>query len=673
MWYSIYDMPSPTEQQTPANPQDKKVTEPAVPIEQIYSDTDKDYLNTWLQSRLESAKRQKEAPYPELNGKTYYQIYEENENIANTNLPAKKNDDDVIVSAGTIESKLDSLLANINGLDLSPQVMAYDKENNLINELGIALQDTIMMSEETDGGDEGGDEEKKILRQRELLKQGTVFVQEEWLRIFETKKVLKEKYKGQFSDFKDMWTSSEELVFEGPGRTLLYGPNVYLGNITEFFMEKQPYMFVVINQDYEIAKKKYGNFANWKYVKQGPVATSVSQDARTIYDNTWRLTELQNNQVEIVIYQDQGRDEFQIIINGVIMLPVGFPLSAVAPGGKYNIAKQVYRVLSHKFAYGKAFVASGSVKEVSALIDEMLGLFVLKTRKSFTPPYINTSGRVISKKVLSPGRITMGISPDSLQPIGQEGQGVTANEFNVLKELQDRIDKSTVSNIFQGQQGKSGTTATEIVELQRQAKLTLGLTITVAGLLEKKLAYLRLWNILSNWYEPISTESMLMDDIRKEMNKYRNTVREVNIDGEGLGNRMVIPTDGELPDEQEIRDEELAEEKRAGYPVRRIYLSVPGLKSAKLRFFIVVMPKEKESSQLRKIEWRETFADILAMSQLGSVPNIDTLEDEFARVHGMSRSKLFQKGGISPMNAMPGAEGEGVSNTAGVPTLPGGA
>lgn len=673
MWYSIYDMPSPTEQQTPANPQDKKVTEPAVPIEQIYSDTDKDYLNTWLQSRLESAKKQKEAPYPELNGKTYYQIYEENENIANTNLPAKKNDDDVIVSAGTIESKLDSLLANINGLDLSPQVMAYDKENNLINELGVALQDTIMMSEETDGGDEGGDEEKKILRQRELLKQGTVFVQEEWLRIFETKKVLKEKYKGQFSDFKDMWTSSEELVFEGPGRTLLYGPNVYLGNITEFFMEKQPYMFVVINRDYEIAKKKYGNFANWKYVKQGPVATSVSQDARTIYDNAWRLTELQNNQVEIVIYQDQGRDEFQIIINGVLMLPVGFPLSAVAPGGKYNIAKQVYRVLSHKFAYGKAFVASGSVKEVSALIDEMLGLFVLKTRKSFTPPYINTSGRVISKKVLSPGRITMGISPDSLQPIGQEGQGVTANEFNVLKELQDRIDKSTVSNIFQGQQGKSGTTATEIVELQRQAKLTLGLTITVAGLLEKKLAYLRLWNILSNWYEPISTESMLMDDIRKEMNKYRNTTREVNIDGEGLGNRMVIPTDGELPDEQEIRDEELAEEKRAGYPVRRIYLSVPGLKSAKLRFFIVVMPKEKESSQLRKIEWRERFADILAMSQLGSVPNIDTLEDEFARVHGMSRSKLFQKGGISPMNAMPGAEGEGVSNTAGVPTLPGGA
>jgi len=666
-------MPEYNKQQ-PANPLDEKQKDPTKDIEKIYDVKDKEYI-AFVQSRLENAKRQKEQWYPDTNGKTFYQIYDENEKIANTNLDPKKNDDDVIVSAGTIENKLDALLANINNLDLSAEVTAYDSENNLITELGIALQDTIKMTEEMDGGEEGGDEEKKLLRQRELLKQGTVFVQEEWLRLFETKKVLKEKYNGQFKDYLDKWDSKSELVFEGPGRQLLYGPNVFPGNTLEFTMAKQPFVFVVINHDYDVAKARYGKFENWEYVKKGAVPTTVVDTDRTIFDNNWRLTEIRDNQVEVILYQDKPRDEFQILINGVMMMPIGFPLSAVSPGGNYNIAKQVFRVINHKFFYGKSFVSSGAVKELAALVDEMLKLFVLKTRKSFTPAYINTSGRVISKKVLTPGRISMGISPDALQKIGEEGQGVTSSEFNVLKELQDRIDKSTVSNIFQGQQGKAGTTATEIIEIQRQAKLTLGLAIIACALLENKLGYLRLWNILENWYNPIDTKLVTVNDARKEVNKYRNTTREVNIDGEGLGNRMVILTDGELPDAQTIRDQELAEEKTVGYPVRRIYLSPEGLKTAKLRWYINVVPKEKESSALNKIMFREMFADLLAMTQMGSMPNLDTIEDEFARTHGKSRNKLFQKGGANPMmQAGAGGEGPGgLPNIEGVPKIPVGA
>lgn len=654
--------------QQPANPLDKKVDENLKPIEVVYDVQDKEYI-AFLQSRLENAKRQKEYAYPDTNGKTYYQIYEENEKIANTNLDPKKNDDDVIVSAGTIESKLDALLANVNNLNLTPEVLAYDSENNLISELGIALQDTMAMTAEMDGGEEGGDEEKKMLRQRELLKQGTVFVQEEWLRIFETKKVLKDKYNGQFKDFTDKWSTKQELVFEGPGRSLLYGPNVFLGNVLEFTMAKQPFVYVVINQDFKVAETKYGKFENWKYVKPGKVDSTVNNTDRTIFDNNWRLTEITENQVEIILYQDKPRDEFQILINGVLMMPIGFPLSAVSPGGDYNIAKQVFRVINSKFAYGKSFVSSGAVKELSGLIDEMLKLFVLKTRKSFSPPYINTSGRVISKKVLSPGRITMGIPPDALQRIGEEGQGVTSNEFNVLKELQDRIDKSTVSNIFQGQQGKAGTTATEIVEVQRQAKLTLGLTIAACSLLEEKLGYLRLWNILENWFNPIDTKTVTVNDVRKEVNKYRNTTREVNIDGEGLGNRMVIPMQGDLPDAQAIRDQELAQEKAAGFPIRKIYLNPEALKAAKLRWFITVTPKEKESSALSKIMFREMFADLMALTQIGSVPNLDTVEDEFARIHGKSRNKLFQKGGATPMMSPTTPEAGGVPNSTGIPKM----
>lgn len=651
------------------NPLDKK-TEETKPIEQIYNDADREYL-TFMQSRLESAKRQRNNPYPEYNNKTYSQIYDENEKIANTMLEPKKNDDDVIVSAGTVEAKLDALLANINNLDLSADIFAFDKENNKIQELGLALQDTIAMTEELDG--EGGDEEKKLLRQRELLKQGTVFVQEEWLKLWETKKVLTEGYNGQFKDWKQ-WEEKLELVFEGPSRTLLYGPNVYLGNITEFFMEKQPYIFAVIHQDYKVAEAKYGKFENWTYVKPGavPTAETTNTSAPTMFDNKWRLTDVAKDQVEIILYQDKPRDEFQIIINGVLMLPIGFPLSAVCPGGNYNIAKQVFRVINHKFAYGKSFVSSGAVKEISALIDEMLKLFVLKTRKSFSPPYVNTSGKVIPKKVLSPGRISMGIAPDALQAIGTEGQGVTSNEYNVLKELQDQIDKSTVSNQFAGQQGHAGTTATEVVELQRQAKLVLGLTIAACSLLEKKLAYLRLWNILENWFNPVDTKVVQIGDVRKEIKQYRNTHRQTTIEGEGIGERFVIPTDQGLPDAETIRALEIQNEKEKGFPIRRIYIDPEELKVAKLRWYVVINPREKETSAFYKLLFREELADIMTLMQLGSIPNKDGLEEEFSRVYQKNRSKIFTSQQINP--AMAGVSGamnvNGMTENGGTPAKP---
>ena len=654
------------------NPLDKEINgkdTTAGDLEKLYSEEDKVYLS-FLQKRLESARNQKNQRYPEYNNKTYWEEYEANEKISNTMLPEKKNDDDVIVSAGTVESKLDAILSNINNLNLSAEIHTFDRENNRIVEISEALEDIDFITAETDGGDDGGDEVKKQLRQRTLLKQGTVLVQEEWLRTFETKKKLTKKYNGEFKDWKK-WTSNLELVFEGPSRTLIYGPNFYPGNVTEFFMSKQPYFSVLIHQDYEIARTKYGHFENWKYVNKGRLANDVSNEQKTIYDNQWRLTELQKNQVEIIIYQDQPNDEFQIIINGVMMLPIGFPLSAVTPGGKYNVAKQVFRVINEKFFWGKSFVSSGSIQELSKLIDEMLKLFVLKTRKSFQPSYGNISGRVISPRVLSPGRITMGLTSDVLQKIGEEGQGVTASEFSVLKELQDRIDKSTISPQAMGQQGARQATATEVLELQRQAKLTLGLTISACTMLEKKLGYLRLWNNLKNWMNPSGTKIMDINGVRKKFNKFRGTNRETNIEGEGLGERQVILSDKGLPSPEVIREMEKSEEEARGVPIRKIFLNPNGLRAAKFTFFIIVTAKEKESNMFFKLLFREQLNDMLSLMQLGSVPNLDGLEDQYAKNWNTNRRKLFS----SRDNVQPGAEGKspeaikGRANSTGTPSL----
>ena len=654
------------------NPLDPQFTDETL---QLYAEEAQ--YQTYLQTRLTRAQEVRDRAWAEFSNKTYLKYYEDNEKIANTYLEPKKNDEDVQLSSGTIEAKLNTLLSHVDNLNLLPEVLAYDKGDTILRSLGIAMTDILERTAEHDGNDDGGDTEKRMMRQKELMKQGTVFIQEQWCTKSQTKKVLKGKYKGEFRGVK--WEEKLVKVFEGPERNLLYGPNVYLGDITQFSMDDQPYAFTLDTMSIDKAREIYGTWENWQYVKPGmpPNTATLAQNAtggRTIFDGKFRLTTLKDDQVEIIKYQDPGRDEFQIIINGIMMCPIGFPLSAVTPGGKFNIAKQILYPINGQFAYGKSFVSSGDIYELSQVIDEMLRLFVLKTRKSITPPYVNISGKVISRKSLMPGNISMGIPPNALQPIGTESQGVTAGEYQIYKEVIDRVDKSTVSPIFQGQYGKSNTTATEVLEVQRQARLALGIIISACTMLEVKLGYLRLWNILAHWFEPIGTFTDATGVVR---NKYRNVSRETTIEDSGMGTRMVMPVDGELPTAEVVRQMELQYEKETGYPAEFIYISPSKLKNYELKWRVVVNPKERESSAYEKLLFRETLQDAMALINLGARPNISGLVGQFGKVYGIDQNNFFSDVGesmaatqppMSPAQAAGNAASGNMPNSSGTPT-----
>jgi len=611
-------------------------------VEKTFDDEDLEYKK-FLMKRLEKARRLNDQAHADFGDLTRHEYYEENIKIANTlSFKAKKNKTDVDVQSGTVESKLDALLSNINNLNLATEVHAFDRDDNEIVEAGAAIEDIIAKTKQNEiGGDTTGDEEKRIARQRELLVQGTVFVQEEWLKKWEIKKKLKGKYQGEFKGVE--WDEELVKVFEGPNKTLLHGPNVYLGDITEYSMENQPFIFVVTRMSYDTAKAKYGKFENWKHVKRGKATSFAKSETTNLFDNTQLLSEIRDDQVEIIMYQDQGRDEFNILINGIMMMPTQFPLSAVTPDGTYNVVKQIFRTFRNDFAFGKSFVSSGSIRQLSKLIDEMLNLFVLKTRKSITPPYLNISGRVINPKVLQPGRISMGIDPGVLQPVaGQEVQGVTAGEYGFIDRLSQTIDRSTVSPVFTGNSEQGTQTATEVLQLKQQAELTLGLTITVCALLEQKLDNKRLHNILKNWFEPIGEKVVEINGARKKIKKFRNVSREVQVEGEGLTERTIIPTDEPVPSSREIRNVEIAESKKKGRPVRKIVINRKELANADLLWYTVVTPKEKETSALFKVSFREMLADMVSLTQLGSVPNRASLEEEFAKAWGKKKARLFQ-------------------------------
>lgn len=653
-------------------------------VEKKYPDLKPEELryHSAILSRLMNAKIARDSKHPEFNNKTFIENYTDNERLANTFIERKSFDKDIVIASGTVEQKLYTVAAEINRLNLTSEVRVFDKENNEYEKLATSLTDTIFKTEEQEG-----DEENKLLRQVEMLKQGHVFIQDNWVCEYKNSKKLHTQFIGQVNGV--TWDKKFEKVFEGPRRSILYGPGVYLGNIKQFGM-KQPYIFTTKVTSYEEARSRYGGRATidgkeqniWERWDNVPKKLVQLVDESTNLSSVnlnggWTLSSLLEDQVQEIHYQDEINDEYQIYLNGIPMLPVGFPLSAVTPGGRFNVTMQVLQAINPFFAYGRSFVAR--TRENSDLLDEMLRLLVLKTRKSIHPPYANISGKVISAKSLMPGVISMNVDPGALVPIGKEGEGATASEYQMLKELRENIDKITVSPQAQGQPGKSGTTAFEVSTLQKQAQKVLSLVIFASSLLEKKIGYLRLHTILWKYFDPIGTRvsETGIEDARTEIkNVYRKISRKTNIDGRGSGTRMVIPTDGNLPSDQEIFNEEeysgtpapqeghrpRTREELGMTPQEIIYLSVQELRAGDWIFYIEVDAREKDTSNTAKLMFREELRDIQALMQMGSSPNVEELENTYSLIWKRPRNKMFKEAAVLPPEAQMGTGGSNVLN-----------
>jgi len=622
-----------------------------------YSDEEAKYLGGIFSRMLES-KIERDQKHPEFNNMTYLEWFAENERIANTYVIRNKGtkNAEFVVQSGTVEQKLLTVLSEINRLNLTGEVRVFDTQDNELYELGTALSDIVDKTKEMEG-----DNEKKLIRQMELLKQGTVFVQDNWVKKWKVNKEITKNFDGKFNSVE--WTRKMENIFDGPESSILYAPGVYLGNIREFDMQKQPYIFTMKVSSYEECKSRYGNkdadgkfiWERWKYVPKDRVTMLATENFPSFnFAQGFSLTGVDANIIEEIHYQDQINDEYQVFLNGVPMLPVGFPLSAISPGGMFNVEKQVLQVINPFFGYGRSFVAK--TKELSDLLDEMIRLLVLKTRKSIHPPYANISGRVISEKSLMPGAISMNIDPNALVPIGAEGQGATASEYQMLKELRENLDRVTVSPQIQGQAGKSGTTAYEVNLLQQQAQKMIGLIVFAASQLEKKMTWLRLNYVKMNYFEPIGTK---VDDVRNKIkNIYRETSRQTSLEGKGKGIRKIIPiennennlTSKDVYYENEYEGTPLPEIGRRRtrtelnmMPLQKIYLDLSVMKACKYIFFIEVSAKPKDTSNNAKLMFREELRDLQALREMGSSVNIQEMEDRYAVVWNKRKEKLFGK------------------------------
>jgi hypothetical protein len=599
-----------------------------------YSEEEEKYISA-LQKRLYAAKEQRDQSRDEWDGQDYLQQYEANEKAANTFIQPKKNKEDTNFQSGIIRQKLFALLSALTNLNLTGDISAYDRDGLKVQALGDAMEDIIAKADEMDN-----DDEKKFLRHYELLKQGTVFVEESWMKKTKKVKTMKAEFDGKIKGAK--WDEKMVAAFARPSRSIIPGPNVYLGDISVYDASDQPYLFTVDVKSYEEAESIFGEWERWVNVPKNIRQFTPSEQ---MDGYGWTVTKVQKDEVEIVRYQDKWNNETAILLNGVLMTPIGLPL----PYGldEYTIAQQNLEPIHSKFAYGKSLVAR--VKNKAAILDEFLRLGVLKTQKSFMPPYINLSGRMLTNRVFMPGKISHGIPKDSLVPINdREANGITSPELAMINEIKGSIDSETTSPIFSGQPTGGDATATEIVELQRQAKMVLGLTIFSVSLLEWKLEWLRLKNIIANWFKEEKTQVVGEKGMET---KFRPTGVERLIEGEGTGRRVVVPTKF-VPESAVIEAMEKILSEEQGTPLRLIFINPDEINFTKLFWQINVTAREKKSSEVEKLLFRAEMAD----AQLfGDLLNRNYLAERFANVWQEDPQKMFrQQQDLMP----PGAEGQ---------------
>ncbi len=596
--------------------------DPQAPVPD-YSDDELKYLKE-LRGRMISSRNARDMEHDEFDGMSYTTQYEINERLANTFVKPKTNKEDTNFQSGVIRQKLFALLAAINGLDLRADISAFGQDGFQIQALGDAMEDIMLKTNELDV-----DDEKKYLRHYELIKQGTVFVEELWAEFYKKEKKTKKKFDGNLKNFD--WTTNLKKAFCRPTRNIVTGLNVYLGDITKYDISEQPYIFTVDTKPYDEAKRMFGEWERWVNVPRR-VKRFEGTEKTGVFNYDWTLLQSQQDYVEILRYQDKWSNEFALVLNGVLMTPVGLPLTDLWGYEDYNITQQNFEPIHHKFAYGKSLISR--LRNKAAILDEFLKVGILKTQKSFAPPYLNISGKVVSNRVFMPGKITHGLPPNTLLPLNEhEVQGVTQAELAMIGKIEESIDLETMPKSPGARHGGKPNVA-EILDYQRQAKLLIGLAVFSISMLEWKLSWLRLKNILANWFVE---EDKVVDEARGILkSKFRKITTDYNVPNKGMGKRLVIPTKEGIPSSTAIMKAEDQLSTEQGMPIKMIFLDPDEVTNAKLIWQMVVTPKERKTSESSKLLFRAFMQDVMALQ-----PNIQQLQEEFASVWEKNPQKLF--------------------------------
>lgn len=598
-----------------------------------YSDAENRYRNLIL-NNLQIAYNVREQTHMELNDKCYSEYYLINKQQDMAYNPPKRNASDSRIVTGIIHEKDTTIQSICDDMNLQPKVNFYNKDNGTLEELAALLTARLKRSLEQENFKEKQSELTRI-----LLAQGNVFAIDEKKRKMEAKKVM---IAGKNDPGNGKWTTVMEEGDEYCEVTAIANTCVFMPNLLENDLHKQPYIYIVVHLPTVDVERVYGKYPRWKNVPKIPTNT-VPPDVQGLWGDFY-LQQPGDQFTEVIIYQSEPNNEYQILLNGVMILPVeeqngkviGFPLTYFSPSGTYSIIKGDNEKIPF-FAYAKSVPTKNEVKE--EVSNELLRIMVHKMRYSAFPSVGNNSDKVLPTTIWDPSVIIPDLRADDISVLNPNG-AITQADFSFYQLILNSIDDTSVSKSLEGGQEKNQT-ATQYVDQKKEALKKLGVSIDGVINMLKEIYWLRLWNELEYFDRKVKKWS---DEDQKFIDAYDSFMSQESIGGQmGTVNyNLVDDTLGQ--DMNQVFKKEFNSTK----PVRNRFVNPKAvkdiMKKLKDNLYIEVLsePKGQNTSLLGIL-----FNVLMQYSQVQGKPiqnlNYDYIDQIIGQNSGFESDKIFSK------------------------------
>jgi hypothetical protein len=613
----------------------------------------------------------RESPHVEYNGMTYTENYRNNMLSANSYTPPRQNADETQVVTGTTREKVLAIVSAVLNLNFETKFKPFDEDDVADEELGEAMSDCVERSNMIEMWDE-----KKFYAYFEMAVQGDVYVEELWVDEVRTDKEripLDQVTAQLMADYRS--SQKTKTVSSMAQRNLIPGTQVFKANMNILNLSDQPHIFTVEYKSYEGTKSIFGNLPRFANVPRHLLTVAPAQTAVGAYGWAWRLDSSQSEDCEIIKFYDPFNDEFQLCINGVFMLPVGFPMPWSY--GEYNITQGRLEPISAFFSESKSIPCKTKLDQ--EILDEMYRLAVLKTQKSFMPPIANYSNNILSRSMFGAGKVNNALQKGEIEVLGGNPNAYTLqpSEFQMIEMVKKFIDEKSISPNLAPPPAAGQPTATQVNSVMQLAKQQLGLLIFGFMQFHLNLDTIRLYNVLKNYPKTQGDSVSKVDGGITQ--KYRNISITKNIGSKGVGVKKIQFTENHsTPSELYDMEHGITRDKATGkatkvvppkVPQRIMQISPKALRSTRYSWYGEVTPSEKDSSISDRIAYEDRITWAVQTFGIQAL-NIPSVQQQWATKNKLNAGDFFNQNQKTQM--LPGMPVPGVPGQPGAPAAPGG-
>lgn len=466
-------------------------------------------------------------------------------------------------------------------------------ENN--EEIAKAFSDLLEISQEKDKY-----EMKYLMALVDAVSLGTAFIQEDYVSMErEVQDII--KWDPATNEIETKKRTIKD--FEGMLSAIVSPYEVYLGNIFEIDIKKQPDIIRRTVVPYSQARSELGHFANFKFVEKGRGSQEGEENAdEKFFYQARDNSDLDDSSVEILRYQSRPDDRMAIVANGVLLTSPSMPIPYIHK--EYNLVPLRFELLSNRFFYGKSL--PDKLQWEQDVIDTMYRMMIDKTFLSIFPPMFSKGTQRISPDVIVPGKITPVDPETEMIPAPGVSNGLS-NEFSMLGTLENSINESSVNPQLLGQPATGERSATQVMDVRRGAEQLIGLFGFMIAFAVEDHANLRLQNVLQFWakQEPLLARSGRGQEVRNLFE-----VRDTTLANNTQGTRQIkFAPSVEAPSSLELFNQE-KELRSLGKNVEIIVLDPDLIRDYKIYARVKAAPKDRMSPALKKalgIEFYDRF------------------------------------------------------------------